>query len=29
VALRYRELAPLMPLLEPMSGQALGAGYTF
>ena len=29
VALRYRELAPLLPLLEPMSGQALGAGYTF
>ena len=29
VALRYRELAPLLPLLEPMSGQVLGAGYTF
>lgn len=29
VAMRYRELAPLLPLLEPMSGQALGAGYTF
>jgi len=29
VALRYRELAALLPLLEPMSGQALGAGYTF
>lgn len=29
VAMRYRELALLLPLLEPMSGQALGAGYTF
>lgn len=29
VALRYRQLAPLLPLLEPMSGQAVAAGYTF
>ncbi|GMV46263.1 MAG: hypothetical protein AMXMBFR66_16610 [Pseudomonadota bacterium] len=29
VALRYRPLAPLLPLLEPMSGAALRAGFTF
>ena len=29
VALRYRELAPLARLLEPMSGRALAAGFTF
>ena len=29
VALRYRELAPLLPLLEPLSGQRLASGYTF
>ncbi len=29
VALRYRELKPLLALLEPMSGQRVGAGYTF
>lgn len=29
VALRYRELAPLLPLLEPLSGQAVQARYTF
>jgi hypothetical protein len=29
VALRYRELAPLLPLLEPLSGARLTAGYTF
>jgi hypothetical protein len=29
VAMRYRPLAPLLPLLEPMSGQALAAGFTF
>jgi len=29
VALRYAPLAPLLTLLEPMSGQALAAGYTF
>lgn len=29
VALRYRPLAPLLPLLEPMSGQAVAAGFTF
>ncbi len=29
VALRYRELKPLLALLEPMSGQQVGAGYTF
>jgi hypothetical protein len=29
VALRYRPLAPLLPLLEPLSGQALAAGLTF
>jgi N-acetylmuramate 1-kinase len=29
VALRYNELAPLLPLIEPMSGAALQAGYTF
>jgi aminoglycoside/choline kinase family phosphotransferase len=29
VALRYRPLAALLPLLEPMSGAALQAGFTF
>ncbi|HEX6017599.1 MAG TPA: phosphotransferase [Burkholderiaceae bacterium] len=29
VALRYPPLAPLLPLLEPLSGQAVRAGYTF
>jgi len=29
VAMRYRELAPLLPLLAPMSGAAVGAGFTF
>jgi aminoglycoside/choline kinase family phosphotransferase len=29
VALRYRPLQPLLALLEPMSGQALGSGFTF
>ncbi|EHR73453.1 aminoglycoside phosphotransferase [Burkholderiales bacterium JOSHI_001] len=29
VALRYRPLAPLLPLLEPLSGQALASGFTF
>ena len=29
VALRYAPLAPLLPLLEPMSGPALRTGYTF
>lgn len=29
VAMRYRPLAPLLPLLEPMSGAALQAGFTF
>lgn len=29
VALRYRPLAPLLPLLEPMSGQAVKSGFTF
>jgi hypothetical protein len=29
VALRYRELAPLLPLLEPLSGAKVQAGYTF
>ncbi len=29
VALRYRELSPLLPLLEPMSGAQVQAGYTF
>jgi aminoglycoside/choline kinase family phosphotransferase len=29
VALRYRPLAPLLPLLEPLSGQRLGTGFTF
>jgi hypothetical protein len=27
--MRYREFAPLLRLLEPMSGRALQAGYTF
>ena len=29
VAMRYGELSPLLPLIEPMSGAALQAGYTF
>ena len=29
VAMRYREFAPLLRLLEPMSGRLLQAGYTF
>jgi N-acetylmuramate 1-kinase len=29
VASRYKPLAPLLRLLQPMSGQALAAGYTF
>jgi len=29
VALRYRELSPLLKLLEPMSGARVGAGWTF
>lgn len=29
VALRYRPLAPLLPLLEPMSGQQVASGFTF
>ncbi len=29
VALRYRQLQPLLPLLEPLSGAAVEAGYTF
>jgi aminoglycoside/choline kinase family phosphotransferase len=29
VAMRYRELAPLLPLLAPMSGAAVAAGFTF
>ena len=29
VALRYRPLAPLLTLIEPLSGQAVRAGYTF
>ncbi len=29
VALRYRELAPLLRLLEPMSGRHVAAGFTF
>jgi len=29
VALRYRPLEPLLTLLEPLSGQAVRAGYTF
>lgn len=29
VAMRYRPLAPLLPLLEPMSGNTVGAGFTF
>jgi len=29
VAMRYRELSPLLRLLAPMSGQAVGAGFTF
>jgi hypothetical protein len=29
VATRYAPLKPLLPLLEPLSGQAVRAGYTF
>jgi aminoglycoside/choline kinase family phosphotransferase len=29
VALRYVQLQPLLPLIEPMSGSAVQAGYTF
>ena len=29
VAMRYRELAPLLRLLAPLSGQAVAAGFTF
>lgn len=29
VAMRYAPLAPLLPLIEPLSGQAVRAGYTF
>jgi N-acetylmuramate 1-kinase len=29
VAMRYRPLAPLLPLLEPISGRALTSGFTF
>ncbi|WP_157265430.1 aminoglycoside phosphotransferase family protein [Azohydromonas aeria] len=29
VALRYRQLQPLLPLLEPLSGASVDAGYTF
>lgn len=29
VAMRYRPLAPLLPLLEPMSGAVVEAGFTF
>ena len=29
VAMRYAPLRPLLQLLEPLSGQALSAGYTF
>jgi aminoglycoside/choline kinase family phosphotransferase len=29
VAMRYGELSPLLPLIEPMSGAALQTGYTF
>ncbi|MBK1612876.1 aminoglycoside phosphotransferase [Rubrivivax gelatinosus] len=29
VALRYAPLKPLLPLLEPMSGQRVGTGFTF
>lgn len=29
VAMRYRPLAPLLPLLEPMSGQVVKSGFTF
>ena len=29
VALRYAPLAPLLPLLEPLSGQTVRAGYSF
>ena len=29
VALRYRELKPLLALLEPMSGAAVSEGLTF
>lgn len=29
VAMRYRPLQPLLPLIEPLSGTALASGYTF
>jgi N-acetylmuramate 1-kinase len=29
VAMRYRELSPLLPLLEPLSGVRVGTGFTF
>ncbi len=29
VAMRYRPLAPLLPLIAPMSGQAVASGFTF
>jgi aminoglycoside/choline kinase family phosphotransferase len=29
VALRYRPLAPLLPLIEPLSGQRVSSGFTF
>ncbi len=29
VALRYRPLKPLLPLIEPLSGRAVQSGYTF
>ena len=29
VALRYRPLQPLLPLIEPLSGAKLAAGFTF
>jgi hypothetical protein len=29
VAMRYPPLAPLLPLLEPLSGARVQAGYTF
>ena len=29
VALRYRPLQPLLPLIEPLSGRVVRSGYTF
>jgi hypothetical protein len=29
VALRYRELTPLLKLLEPLSGRQVASGFTF